>query len=42
MPVDVEQEGRSVATRRKGRRDAGMCVLVWGGGGGGGCIQGCI
>ena len=27
-PVDGEQEGRSVATRRKGRRAAGMCVLV--------------
>ena len=29
-PVDVEQEGRSVAARPKGRVVAGKCVLVWG------------
>ena len=46
-PVDVEQDGRSVTTRRKGRRAAGMCVLVLGGGEGGGVFRavfkgGCI
>ena len=29
-PHDVEQEDRSVTTRRKGRIVAGECVLVWG------------